>query len=82
MNDQDVERLKKLVKQRRKIEAIKLYREWTGCSLKEAKEAIEALERGNRCLRHAVSHRSLIWTRLCAGSTPGARLRRSRPIVR
>ena len=29
----------------RKIEAIKLYREWTGLGLKEAKEAIEAYER-------------------------------------
>jgi ribosomal protein L7/L12 len=30
----------------RKIEAIKLYRERTGVGLKEAKDAVEALERG------------------------------------
>jgi len=36
----------RLIKARRKIEAIKVYREHTGCSLKEAKDAIDALERG------------------------------------
>ena len=30
---------------RRKIEAIKLYREWSGLGLREAKEAVEAYER-------------------------------------
>jgi ribosomal protein L7/L12 len=37
----------RLIKTRRKIEAIKVYREHTGCGLKEAKDAIEALERGD-----------------------------------
>ena len=32
----------------RKIEAIKLYREFTGQGLKEAKEAVEAIERGQK----------------------------------
>ncbi len=36
----------RLIKKRRKIEAIKVYREHTGCGLKEAKDAIDALERG------------------------------------
>lgn len=35
-------RLRKLLEKGRKIDAIKLYREQTGASLKEAKEAIEA----------------------------------------
>ncbi|MBX9938638.1 MAG: hypothetical protein K2Y32_05265 [Candidatus Obscuribacterales bacterium] len=36
------DRLRKLLEKGRKIDAIKLYREQTGASLKEAKEAIEA----------------------------------------
>ncbi|MEZ4651089.1 MAG: ribosomal protein L7/L12 [Candidatus Eisenbacteria bacterium] len=40
----DVEaRVRALLAQKKKIEAIKLYREATGCGLKEAKEAVEAL---------------------------------------
>jgi ribosomal protein L7/L12 len=35
----------------RKINAIKLYREFTGEGLKEAKEAVEAIERGQRPTR-------------------------------
>jgi ribosomal protein L7/L12 len=35
-----------LVREGRKIEAIKLYRNVTGAGLKEAKDAVEALERG------------------------------------
>ncbi|MFZ5879158.1 MAG: hypothetical protein ACOY0R_07300 [Chloroflexota bacterium] len=35
-----------LMAQDRKIEAIKLYRGWTGADLKQAKDAVEALERG------------------------------------
>lgn len=31
----------------KKIDAIKAYRELTGCGLKEAKEAVEAISRGN-----------------------------------
>ena len=46
MNDQDVERIQQLARNRRMIEAIKLYRELTGCSLAEAKAAVEALQRG------------------------------------
>ena len=34
-----------LLKKRQKIEAIKVYREVTGSSLKESKDAVEALER-------------------------------------
>jgi ribosomal protein L7/L12 len=34
-----------LIREGRKIEAIKLWREATGLGLKEAKEAVEALER-------------------------------------
>jgi ribosomal protein L7/L12 len=36
-----------LVRDGRKIEAIKLYRDLTGAGLKEAKDAVEALERGD-----------------------------------
>ena len=38
--------LKSLLAEGRKIEAIKLYRDHAGAGLKEAKDAIEALERG------------------------------------
>ncbi|MBI3099817.1 MAG: ribosomal protein L7/L12 [Planctomycetes bacterium] len=37
-----------LIRQNRKIEAIKAYREKTGSGLKEAKDAVEAMERGGR----------------------------------
>ncbi|MBL8651162.1 MAG: ribosomal protein L7/L12 [Sphingopyxis sp.] len=37
-----------LIRQNRKIEAIKLVREKTGLGLAEAKDAVEALERGMR----------------------------------
>lgn len=37
----------RLIKARRHIQAIKVYREDTGCSLQEAKDAIEVLERGD-----------------------------------
>jgi ribosomal protein L7/L12 len=33
-----------LVRRRQKIEAIKLYREWHGVGLKEAKDAVDAIE--------------------------------------
>lgn len=36
-----------LVRSGKKIEAIKAYREMTGASLVEAKERVEAIERGN-----------------------------------
>jgi len=39
------ERVERLVREGRKIEAIKVWRESTGADLKEAKEAVEALER-------------------------------------
>lgn len=38
--------LRRLLAERQKIEAIKLYRDHTGAGLKEAKDAVEALERG------------------------------------
>ena len=38
-------RVEALIRQRRKIEAIKVYREAMGVSLKDAKEAVEAMER-------------------------------------
>lgn len=41
-----MEEVMRLIKKRRKIEAIKVYREHTGCGLKEAKDTIDALERG------------------------------------
>lgn len=40
------QQLAELVRQGRKIEAIKLVREQTGCGLAEAKAAVEKLERG------------------------------------
>jgi ribosomal protein L7/L12 len=40
------QQLADLVRQGRKIEAIKLVREQTGCGLAEAKAAVEKLERG------------------------------------
>lgn len=40
--------IEQLLAQRRKIEAIKLYREATGVGLKDAKDAVEALEAGQR----------------------------------
>ena len=36
-------RIRALLADRKKIDAIKAYREATGCGLKEAKEAVEAL---------------------------------------
>ncbi|MFN2109167.1 MAG: hypothetical protein ACK2UI_05855 [Anaerolineae bacterium] len=46
MNEHNMERIKQLAKNRRMIDAIKLYRESTGCGLTEAKAAVEALQRG------------------------------------
>ncbi len=37
----------RLIRARRQMQAIKVYREHTGCSLKEARDAIDALERGD-----------------------------------
>lgn len=37
--------IQNLLRERKKIEAIKIYREITGSSLKDAKESIEAIER-------------------------------------
>jgi ribosomal protein L7/L12 len=39
-------RVRALLREGRKIEAIKLYRDLTGTGLKDAKEAVEAIERG------------------------------------
>jgi ribosomal protein L7/L12 len=46
MADSAGQELAELVRQGRKIEAIKLVREQTGCGLAEAKAAVEKLERG------------------------------------
>jgi ribosomal protein L7/L12 len=46
MRPEVMERIRQLIAQRRKIEAIKLYREKTRVGLKEAKDAVEAMERG------------------------------------
>jgi ribosomal protein L7/L12 len=49
MVDESFEReLISLLDQGQKIEAIKLYRERTGVGLKEAKDAVEAIQRGER----------------------------------
>jgi ribosomal protein L7/L12 len=45
--------LAELVRQGRKLEAIKLVREQTGCGLAEAKAAVEKLERGETSERAA-----------------------------
>lgn len=46
MPDPDIEqKVRDLLSQRRKIEAIKRVREATGCGLREAKEYVEAIER-------------------------------------
>jgi ribosomal protein L7/L12 len=42
----DVERIQQLLRAGKKIDAIKLVREQTGLGLKEAKDAVEAIERG------------------------------------
>ena len=41
-----LEKVQDLLRQRRKIDAIKLYKEQTGVGLKEAKDAVDELERG------------------------------------
>ena len=46
MRPEVMERIRQLIGQRRKIEAIKLYREKTRVGLMEAKDAVEAMERG------------------------------------
>ncbi len=42
------EEIHRLIATGRKIEAIKVYREQTGCGLKEAKDAIDAIGAGHR----------------------------------
>jgi ribosomal protein L7/L12 len=39
--------VRSLLKQGRKLEAVKIYKNEVGCGLKEAKDAVEALERGD-----------------------------------
>ncbi len=48
MDDSKKAELAELIINRRKIDAIKLYREETGLGLKESKEAVEALEQEMR----------------------------------
>ena len=43
---QKLKGVKRLVQERRMIDAVKLYREITGAGLKEAKDAVEAIARG------------------------------------
>lgn len=45
-DDALLDQLRQLLRDDRKIEAIRLYREQTGAGLKEAKDAVEAVERG------------------------------------
>src|ERR1700730_15357880 len=47
------ERVRSLLNQGRKIEAIKVFREATGAGLAEAKEAVEAVERGSEVASQA-----------------------------
>ena len=49
------EQLRELIEQGNKIAAIKLYREMTGLGLKEAKDAVEAIERGEPVMDFAQS---------------------------
>ena len=49
--------LRALMAAGRKIEAIKQYRAATGAGLAEAKDAVEALERGGHCLQENLSIR-------------------------
>jgi len=44
ISEENVARLSEMIFQRRKIEAIKVYREMTGAGLKESKDAVEELE--------------------------------------
>ena len=43
LTDLEEQKIRDLLLRRRKIEAVKLYREATGCGLKEAKEAVDVL---------------------------------------
>ena len=45
---QKLKGVKRLVQERRMIDAVKLYREITGAGLKEAKDAVEAIARGEQ----------------------------------
>jgi Ribosomal protein L7/L12 C-terminal domain len=47
LSDEQIAKLSSLISKGQKIEAIKFYREATGLGLKEAKEAIEQLERSS-----------------------------------
>jgi ribosomal protein L7/L12 len=48
LNQEQIAQINTEIVAKRKINAIKLYREFTGEGLKEAKEAIEAIERGQK----------------------------------
>ena len=43
LDETDLEPVRDALKRGNKIEAIKLYREMTGCDLKESKDAVEAM---------------------------------------
>lgn len=44
LSSRDREEMLELLRQGKKIHAIKIYRSFTGCGLKEAKDAVEQLE--------------------------------------
>ena len=46
LNDDQVDHIRALLEGEGKIQAIKVYREMTGCSLAEAKEDVERIESG------------------------------------
>ena len=55
MDSQELEeQLRMLLAEGQKIEAIKVYRERTGAGLAEAKDAVEALEAGQRLPSQAI----------------------------
>ena len=56
----DLEReVRSLLEQGKKIEAVKVYKDHTGSSLKDAKDAVEALLRGSSLLEPTESHGDL-----------------------
>jgi ribosomal protein L7/L12 len=50
-----VTQIKDLLRQKRKIEAVKIYREATGLGLKESKDFVDAVERGESPMPHATT---------------------------
>ncbi len=46
INESQENELKELLRSGRKLQAVKLYKEWAGCRLKEAKKAVESMDVG------------------------------------